>query len=90
MVISLAGLFFGREGVQQEVTQAIRGLLGDKGSEAVNAMLMAAGAPSEGVFASVIGTVTRHRRSRPSRWSPAPRSAASGVTGTILPRASPG
>jgi uncharacterized BrkB/YihY/UPF0761 family membrane protein len=58
VVISLAGLFFGRESVQQEVTQAIRGLLGDKGSEAVNAMLTAAGAPSEGVFASIIGTVT--------------------------------
>ena len=58
VVISLAGLFFGREDVQQEVTQAIRGLLGDKGSEAVNAMLTAAGAPSEGVFASIIGTVT--------------------------------
>ena len=58
VVISLAALFFGREGVQQEVTQAIRGLLGDKGSEAVNAMLTAAGAPSEGVFASIIGTVT--------------------------------
>jgi membrane protein len=58
VVISLAGLFFGQEGVQKEVTQAIRGLLGDKGSEAVNAMLTAAGAPSEGVFASIIGTVT--------------------------------
>jgi Virulence factor BrkB len=58
VVIPLAALFFGRKGVQQEVTQAIRGLLGDKGSEAVNAMLTAAGAPSEGVFASIIGTVT--------------------------------
>ncbi len=58
VVISLAGLFFGQEGVQKEVTQAIRGLLGDKGSEAVNTMLTAAGAPSEGVFASIIGTAT--------------------------------
>ena len=58
VVISLAALFFGREGVQKEVSQAVRGLLGDKGSEAVNGMLTAAGAPSEGVFASIIGTVT--------------------------------
>ena len=34
-------LFFGREGVQKEVTQAIRGLLGGKGAEAVNGMLTA-------------------------------------------------
>jgi membrane protein len=58
VVIAIAALFFGREGVQREVTEAIRGLLGDKGSEAVNTMLTAAGKPSEGVFASVIGTAT--------------------------------
>ena len=32
-------------------------LLGDKGAEAVNGMLTAAGKPSEGVIASIIGTV---------------------------------
>lgn len=58
VVISIAALIFGREGVQREVTDAIRGLLGDKGSESVNNMLSAAGKPSEGVFASIIGTVT--------------------------------
>jgi len=58
VVISIAALFFGREGVQREVTEAIRGLLGDKGAESVNSMLSAAGQPSEGVFASIIGTVT--------------------------------
>ncbi len=58
VVISIAALIFGREGVQREVSEAIRGLLGDKGSEAVNTMLTAAGKPSEGLFASVIGTVT--------------------------------
>lgn len=58
VVISIAALVFGREGVQREVTEAIRGLLGDKGTEAVNTMLSAAGKPSEGVFASIIGTVT--------------------------------
>ena len=58
VVISIAALIFGREGVQREVTEAIRGLLGDKGAESVNTMLSAAGQPSEGVFASIIGTVT--------------------------------
>src|ERR1044071_341091 len=58
VVISIAALIFGREGVQREVTEAIRGLLGDKGGETVNTMLSAAGKPSEGIFASIIGTVT--------------------------------
>lgn len=58
VVISIAALIFGREDVQREVTQAIGGLLGDKGAESVNTMLSAAGKPSEGVFASIIGTVT--------------------------------
>jgi membrane protein len=57
VVISIAGLIFGREGVQAEVTTAIKGLLGDKGAEAVNTMLTSAGKPSEGFFASIIGTV---------------------------------
>ena len=59
VVISIAALIFGREDVQREVTQAIGGLLGDKGAESVNTMLSAAGEPSEGLFASIIGTVTR-------------------------------
>jgi membrane protein len=58
VVISIATLVLDREGVQQEVTGAIKGLLGDKGAEAVNTMLTAAGKPREGIFASVIGTVT--------------------------------
>ena len=58
VVISIAALIFGREGVQREVTEAIRGLLGDKGGESINTMLSAAGKPSEGIFASIIGTVT--------------------------------
>ena len=58
VVISIAALIFGREGVQREVTEAIGGLLGAKGGESVNTMLSAAGKPSEGIFASIIGTVT--------------------------------
>jgi membrane protein len=42
VVISIAGLLFGREDVQAEVTTAIKGLLGDKGAEAVNTMLTSA------------------------------------------------
>jgi membrane protein len=58
VVISIAALIFGREGVQREVAEAIRGLLGDKGAESINTVLTAAGKPTEGIFASIIGTVT--------------------------------
>jgi membrane protein len=58
VAISIAALFFEREGVQKEVTDAITGLLGQKGAEAINTMLADAGKPGEGIFASVIGTVT--------------------------------
>jgi membrane protein len=58
VVITIASLVFEREGVQAEVTMAIRGLIGEKGAEAVNTMLTVAGKPSEGIFASIIGTVT--------------------------------
>jgi hypothetical protein len=54
-VAVLMGLLQG-EGVQREVTAAIRGLLSDRGAESVNTMLTTAGMPSEGLFASVIGT----------------------------------
>src|SRR5947207_1280015 len=45
VVISIATLVLDREGVQREVTAAISGLLGEKGAEAVNNMLSAAGRP---------------------------------------------
>jgi membrane protein len=56
VAISMATLIFQREGVQKQVSEAIRGLVGGKGAEAVDAMLAAAGKPSEGIFATIIGT----------------------------------
>jgi len=58
VVMSIATLVFQREGVQREVADAIQGLIGSKGGEAINAMLTSAGKPSEGVFATLIGTAT--------------------------------
>lgn len=58
VVISIAALIFDRSVVQREVIQALQGLLGDRGSEAVNAMLSGAGSRGEGWFASIIGTAT--------------------------------
>jgi membrane protein len=58
VVISIATLVFERQGVQREVVDAIKGLVGDKGAEAVGGMLSTAGKPSEGLFATIIGTAT--------------------------------
>ena len=58
VVISIASLVLDHEGVQREVVGTLTGLLGNKGGEAINTMLKGAGKPSEGIFATVIGTAT--------------------------------
>ena len=58
VVISIASLVLKREGVQRAVVDSLTGLLGNKGGEAINTTLQAAGQPSEGIFATVIGTAT--------------------------------
>src|SRR5437870_8479745 len=58
IAVSIAGLFFGREAVQGEVSSALRGLLGDTGAQAINGMLAGASKPTQGIIASVIGIAT--------------------------------
>ena len=58
VVISIASLVLQREGLQRAVVDSLTGLLGNKGGEAINTTLQAAGKPSEGIFATVIGTAT--------------------------------
>jgi membrane protein len=55
IAMAVAGLFFGRDVVQGEVASAMKGLLGDKGAEAVQAMLAGASKPTEGIMATLIG-----------------------------------
>jgi len=56
VVIAVASLVFEREGVQRQVVEAVGGLIGDQGSQAVGTMLGGADKPKQGVFATVIGT----------------------------------
>ena len=58
IAISIAGLAFGQEAVQGQVTGAIRGLLGDTGAQAVEAMLKGADRPREGMVATILGLGT--------------------------------
>jgi len=55
IAITIAGLVFGGEAVQAQVFGALHGLLGDSGTQAIDAMLKGANRPREGVFATVIG-----------------------------------
>jgi len=58
IAISIAGLVFGAEAVQGQVLGTLKGLLGDTGTQAIEAMLKGADRPREGMVATVIGIGT--------------------------------
>jgi membrane protein len=58
IAVAVAGLVFGREAVQGEVTNSLNGLLGENGAQAINGMLASAAKPQEGLIATVVGIVT--------------------------------
>src|SRR5450756_2797903 len=55
IAIAVAGFFFGREAVSGQVASSIKDLLGDTGAKAVQAMLVDAGRPREGLLATALG-----------------------------------
>jgi len=58
IAIAVAALFFGREAVNGQVAGAIKGMLGDTGANAVQAMLADADRPRQGLFATILGIGT--------------------------------
>jgi len=58
IVISAAGLFFGQEAVEGRIVGQISGLVGERGAEAVQAMVANAARPGAGLIATVIGLCT--------------------------------
>ncbi len=58
LVISVAGLVFGREASQGAVIEQMKSLIGEKGGEAVSTMLASASAVGSGVVATVVGAVS--------------------------------
>jgi membrane protein len=58
IAIGVAGLVFGADAVRGEIVGQIQGLVGQKGAEAVQAMLEGASRPSSSILATVIGAVT--------------------------------
>jgi membrane protein len=57
IVVSIAGLFFGRETVATALNDQLRTLLGPAGSQAVEAMLQGAGSQTGGAVAAIVGVL---------------------------------
>jgi len=53
IAVAIAGLAFGQEAVKGEVAASIKGMLGDAGAVAVQAMLADASRPRQGILAAV-------------------------------------
>jgi membrane protein len=58
IAIAIAGLVFGAAAVRGEVAMQLKGVLGDTGAQAVEAMLTGASKPAEGIVATVVGIGT--------------------------------
>ena len=58
IAISVAGLLFGREAVQGQVSAQLASLLGEQGAQGIENMLAGAGKPGEGAFATALGVGT--------------------------------
>jgi membrane protein len=58
IAVAVAGLTFAQEAVRGEVSAELRALLGDAGAQAVNALLIGASKPREGILATVLGVGT--------------------------------
>lgn len=58
VVLAIAGLAFGADAVREGVVAELRGLVGEKGGDAIELVLENAALPSEGTFALVLGMAT--------------------------------
>ncbi len=57
IVISVAGLVFGEEAATGEIFGQLRGLMGEDGASAIQALLQSVNKPTEGAWATVAGVV---------------------------------
>ena len=56
IVVSVAGLVFGPEAARGEIFAQLRGLIGEEGALAVQALLQSVSKPAEGALATLVGT----------------------------------
>jgi membrane protein len=57
IAIAIAGLAFGMQAAQGEITRQIQGLIGPEGAHAIQAMLQSAHKPAHGAIAGAIGVL---------------------------------
>ena len=57
LVLALAGFLFGHAAAQRELFGQVEGLIGEKGTQAIESILNAADRPRAGLFAAVIGFI---------------------------------
>jgi membrane protein len=58
IAIAVAGFFFGQDAASGEIFAQLRGLVGDEGAVAIQALVKSASEPGKGTFAAVAGIVT--------------------------------
>ncbi|MEO7423604.1 MAG: YihY/virulence factor BrkB family protein [Fibrobacteria bacterium] len=58
MAIAIAGLAFGKEAASNQIFQQIRGLVGDTGALAIQAMVQGAWKSGGGIFATMVAAIT--------------------------------
>jgi len=58
ITIAIAAIVFDQQTAQQQLLDQIRGLIGDQGAHAIEAMLQNAQKPKQGALASILGIVT--------------------------------
>jgi membrane protein len=96
IVISVAGLVWGREAVQGEIVNQLSGLLGREGATGIQALIESANKPAKGIIATVISvfvliigatTVFAELQSALDRvWGVPPAKQVSGIWGTLRAR----
>src|SRR4051812_11428565 len=58
VIISVAGLAFGKEAVSGEISNQIGSMIGGDAAESVEGMIASAGATKDSILATIIGIVT--------------------------------
>lgn len=58
IILAIAGMWFGEEAARKQLFEQLSGLVGDKGAEAVQAVVAAADKPAAGVWASIMALGT--------------------------------
>jgi membrane protein len=57
IVIAIAGVFFGADAAQNAIYSELRGLVGDGGATAIQAMVKGASNPAQSAFAALVGVI---------------------------------